>query len=900
LLPLLLDPDYRLLTLTGVGGVGKTRLALEAGAKMTAHFSHGAWFVSLVGVTEQSDDADLAAETIATAVAQVLSVTLTGQGTAQAQLWAALKRKEMLLILDNFEHLQAGVGLVTALLAQCPAVKLLLTSRTRLNLQSEVHVPLAGLPVGEAARPAAAVELFQERAERVDFSFVLAAGERPLAIQLCQFLEGVPLSIELAAGWIDRQPLAEIVTTIAQDLEQMATTMADVPERQRSMRAVFAGSWRLLSASEQQVLARLAVFRGGFELAAVDAVAGKAQTAVLSNLVEHFLLRQAEGVNGRYDLHELLRQFSFEKLTELGLLAEVQARHGRYYLNFVAQQETIIRQEWLAVREEIEVELGNIRQAWAWAADVMDVDLLTAVQPAIYALYRSANLFREGQQLLAKTAVQVETWLQQNNILDENRQQLAQTLLNQLQIDNADFLNKLGRGKDVPIMIETAVTRALQLGNMRQQAAAEMQWGIGLIGKGDFNKARTHLTQAHTLAEAIHDEELLAECLVHLGLSAWYQSDYSLAREYCQGSLYLSLQTGNKRTQMPAYILLGLIAKELNLFEEALKNNTAALTVAQELRDRHWEGVARNNWGSICENTGDFEQAKMHYEQSLVIRRETGYLEGESSTLNNLGNVLRCLGDLPSAQSYLQQSLVIRQQMQDRNGEAWSLLNLGLVARWMGRAIEAVTYGKQAVAIWHDIGERNAEANALCALGTSLVNMGAYEQAETHLLAALRLAGEVQNHRIEAMAQHNLGVLACERGEMEQARTYLQQALTIRQKLNKGRSAAESQAWLAWLAFKQEHDVEAGGLLGDVVERVMGDERVTAMERPFRVYHICYHLLQKLDTPQANALLAVACQHLQAHASKFVNETDRRAFLEDVPDHHLIAQATACKEKINV
>ncbi|MCA9999158.1 MAG: hypothetical protein KDE56_25515, partial [Anaerolineales bacterium] len=528
-LPLLLDPDYRLLTLTGVGGVGKTRLALEAGAKMTAYFGDGVWFVPLVGVTEQPDDADWMVETIATAVAQVLSVTLTGQGTAQAQLLAALKGREMLLILDNFEHLQAGVSLVTALMAQCPAVKLLVTSRNRLNLQSEVHVPLTGLPVGEVAQPAAAVELFQERAGRVDFSFALSASEQPLAIQLCQFLEGVPLSIELAAGWIDRQPLAEIVATIAQDLDGLATTMADVPERHRSLRAVFTGSWRLLTEIEQQILARLAIFRGGFQ---PEAVAG-VDTTVLSNLVEHFLLRQGE--NGRYDLHELLRQFSFEKLTESGFLTEVQEGHSRYYLQFVAQREIQIRQAWLTVQDEMVVELGNIRQAWAWAITVMDVDLLTVALPGIYALYRSSNLFREGEQVLGRAAKQVEAWLQQAVDLDIDLRQRAETLLNEHRIMIADFLNKLGRGKDVPAMMETAVAQAVQLENVRQHAAAEVQWGIGLIGKGAFREAQTHLTQAHSLAETIQDENLLADCLVHLGLVVWYQGDYSLAREYCQG-----------------------------------------------------------------------------------------------------------------------------------------------------------------------------------------------------------------------------------------------------------------------------------------------------------------------------------------------------------------------------
>ncbi|HUM70222.1 MAG TPA: hypothetical protein PLK31_15425, partial [Chloroflexota bacterium] len=396
---------------------------------------------------------------------------------------------EMLLILDNFEHLQAGVGLVTALLAHCPAVKLLVTSRNRLNLQSEVHVPLSGLPVGEVARPSAAVELFQERAERVDFSFVLAEAERPLAIQLCQFLEGVPLSIELAAGWIDRRPLAEIVATIAQDLDQLATTMADVPERQRSLRAIFAGSWRLLTEIEQQTLARLAVFRGGFQLAAAEAVG--AEAGVLANLVEHFLLRQGE--NGRYDMHELLRQFSWEKLTERNELTETEAQHGRYYLQCLSQREETIHQEsWVKSRDAIEGDLANIRQAWRWAVAHLQVQACAESLRVLSFFYAIERLSREGVALFQEAAQHFQAAYESTEPMPT-----AVTLLSgRLMIEQAVHHNRLSNYQRAVELSQQACALFQAMPDLTKEqtralVSARYEWANSACEQGQYETAQS-------------------------------------------------------------------------------------------------------------------------------------------------------------------------------------------------------------------------------------------------------------------------------------------------------------------------------------------------------------------------------------------------------------------------
>jgi predicted ATPase len=284
-----------------------------------------------------------------------------------------------LLVLDNFEHLLDGLPLIEAIGQAAPAVKLLVTSRARLNLHAEQLLPLGGLdlpdeaPVGASLTPDqllrySVIQLFGQCARRVQPGFTLTAENQSDVVAICRLVEGMPLGIVLAASWLAMLTPAEIAIEIGRDLDFLETDMHDAPERQRSLRAVFNHSWRMLTQREQTVLARLSVFRGGFKLPAAQNVVG-ATLRDLQRLLNKSLLYRAP--SGRYQIHEQVRQFATEQLAQLPQEeAAVRDRHSAYFCAFLQERTG----DWQSARQldllyAVTQEADNIRQAWQWALD---------------------------------------------------------------------------------------------------------------------------------------------------------------------------------------------------------------------------------------------------------------------------------------------------------------------------------------------------------------------------------------------------------------------------------------------------------------------------------------------------------------------------------------------------
>ncbi|NTU62397.1 MAG: AAA family ATPase, partial [Chloroflexi bacterium] len=324
---LLSDPAQRLITLIGPGGIGKTRLALAATTAAAPIFEDGAAFVALAAL----DTVDL----LPAAILAALGVPLEKQLDPEQQLSAYLRPRELLLVLDNVEHLLTSVDLIARLLQRAPRVTLLITSREKLALQAEQVFELAGLeyPATDTAALGScqAVQLFIDRAQRVQRKFQLAPENAAAIARICRLVEGLPLAIELAASTVNVQSCAAIADDIAAGLKSLATKLRDVPERHRSMWAVCEHSWQLLSATEQNVFSQLSIFHGGFDQAAAQQVAN-ASPEMLAALIDKSLVQRAS--DGRFDLHELLRQYASEKLTDV----EAVARHSTYFLRLLQEQ----------------------------------------------------------------------------------------------------------------------------------------------------------------------------------------------------------------------------------------------------------------------------------------------------------------------------------------------------------------------------------------------------------------------------------------------------------------------------------------------------------------------------------------------------------------------------------
>ena len=366
------DPLCRLLTLTGPGGVGKTRLSLEVAHQLQERFEYGTAFISLVGTS--------ASEFIIPAIAEALGFVFSGSLELKTQLFNFLKEKQIFLVLDNLEHLLNGIELLDELLEYAPHVKLLTTSREQLNLRAEWAFEVQGLPIPndtehENLEANSAVALFIQRARQVKMNFVLSPEDGQTITRICQLVDGLPLGLELAATWVRMISLQEVAHEIEQSIDFLSTTGRDVPQRHRSIRAVFDHSWSLLSPPEQQVMRRLSVFRGGFTREAAAQVTG-ATLPILSSLVDKSLVRRSGA--RRYDLHELVRQYAAMQL-QLEKRDEVSTneKYAQYYLTFWREQEPKLRSErQMETLAELASDIDNFRSAWDIAVAREELDLL--------------------------------------------------------------------------------------------------------------------------------------------------------------------------------------------------------------------------------------------------------------------------------------------------------------------------------------------------------------------------------------------------------------------------------------------------------------------------------------------------------------------------------------------
>jgi predicted ATPase len=358
---LLADPDCRLLTLVGSGGIGKTRLALQVAEQAGQRFQDGVFLVSLQPTETR--------EPLAAAIADALKVLLSDPGNLAQQILRLLREQNLLLVLDNFEHLLPEATFLSTLLQQCPYVKVLATSREVLNLQEEWLYPVHGLPVppdgGGNLESYDAVRLFVDRARarRANFS---PADEYPVIGRICRMVEGMPLAIELAASWIRDMNCAVIAAEIERNMSFLSTRLRNVPERHRSLQAVFDQTWTLLSSGEQETFMALSVFVDGFGWEAAQDVTG-GSLATVTSMADKSLLRVDD--QGRYHLHNLLRQYAHQRLgIDSEQEIEVRERHCDYYMKFVqARNDAIVGPLQRESVKEIAAELENVRAAWQWA-----------------------------------------------------------------------------------------------------------------------------------------------------------------------------------------------------------------------------------------------------------------------------------------------------------------------------------------------------------------------------------------------------------------------------------------------------------------------------------------------------------------------------------------------------
>jgi predicted ATPase len=385
--------DNRLLTITGMGGIGKTRLALQLAQSQLQTFPDGVFFIPLAPVDPS--------ENMLWAIARSIHFEFSAAADSEQQLFRYLREKNLLLVLDNFEHLLPSAHLVKAILQSAAQVKVLVTSRSRLSIYGECVYNLSGMNVPDAGQLDAeneSLELFMHSARRVVADFAPDAAQLQQIIHICHLVDGSPLGIELAAPWVETLTLDEISQEIEKSLDFLNAQSSDAPPRQHSIRAAFDYSWGLLGGDERAMFSALSVFKGGFTRDSAQAISG-VNLSGLRRLVSKSLLVY-EPESGRYFIHELLTQYAEEKLESSGQAAAIHDAHLAFFAGFMEHLTLDIKgRRQLAALEAIGADFENIRRAWNRALLTQNAPQLERMLEPLYLFCFIRNRYQEGDEI---------------------------------------------------------------------------------------------------------------------------------------------------------------------------------------------------------------------------------------------------------------------------------------------------------------------------------------------------------------------------------------------------------------------------------------------------------------------------------------------------------------------
>jgi predicted ATPase/transcriptional regulator with XRE-family HTH domain len=681
---LLRDPQCRLLTLVGPGGIGKTRLAIETASAQRELFSDGACFVSLVPLSSP--------RFIIPAIADALEFTFSGPLDPQTQLLNYLREKQLLLVLDNFEHLLEGSELLAELLQQSPGVKLLVTSRERLNLKAEWLFDIQGLPAPppdqvDRAEAYSAVGLFAQSARRVQASFGLKAEDRLAVSRICHLVEGMPLAIELAAAWVRVLSCTEIAQEIERNLDFLASATRDAPGRHRSLRAVFDHSWKLLSADEQRVLSRLAVFQGGFERAAAEQVAG-ATLLSLSALVSKSLVRRTE--SGRYDLHEVVRQYALAHLAD-DAQHEIATRdrHSNFYLALLRDLEKAFKSA--AQREAIRQltdEIDNVRAAWAWA---VQCEKFASLGPALRSfgwLFELAGWLGEGIEQLEMIVQVLRT-----KVEDEER----------------------------PKVLGEALT---------QQGLLFFRWGR-------FDQALARLDESLTLLRRFNDPTLLSHPLVYRGIITHLNGELDRAQSLMSEGLACAQAAGDLWFATYADFNLGYIASLSGRYDEGYKQMSDSLTSWRTIGDPHSIALGLNYLSPTVIKLGRYEEAQAYLQESLALCMQVGDRWGMGTAYRFLGLAALAQGKLSEAEMLIHKSLDVFNEFVTGWDIVRSLTYLAEIKAAAGDSCEARRIFLQALRMAMEVQAIPLALDALIGLAYLQARAGRAERALEYSIGVL-------------------------------------------------------------------------------------------------------------------------------------------------------------------
>jgi predicted ATPase/class 3 adenylate cyclase/DNA-binding CsgD family transcriptional regulator len=723
---LLVREEVRLLTLTGPGGIGKTRMALQVAAELGELFPDGLYFVNLAPLRDSGF--------VVPTIAQVLDVKELAEQPVLDLLKVFLREQQLLLLLDNFEHVVSAAVQVAELLAACPQLKVLVTSRMILHVQAEHEFPVPPLSMPDprylpdvvALSQYEALALFIQRAQASKPEFQLTNANARAVAEICRHLDGLPLAIELAAARIKLLPPQALLARLTPRLSVLNSGARDVPERQQSLRHTIEWSYQLLDAEQQRLFQRLTVFVGGCTLHAIEAIsatldgeAGRVFTGVAS-LLDQSLLQQTEhdGEESRLVMLETIREYGLEVHEASGEMEKTRRAHAAYYLELAEEAEpelVVLRQAmWW---ERLEREHDNLRAAMQWLTEqertAQEREMALRLGGALLRYWEVRGHWSEGWRFLEWARVESE-------------------------------------GGAVPAQVKVLMAAAYLLDHLEH----------------DTDRAEALYEESLVLYQTLGDTAGIALALSQLGEIAASRGHFAAAYTRTEEALALHREVGDKQGIAWSLNNLADIFSQQGEYARAISLNEESLALFKEVGDKQGIAWSLNCLAGIVSQQGEYARAISLDEESLVLCREVGDVEGIAWSLFGLAHVLLLSrGDPAKVHMLLDEGLALCREVGHKSGVAWGLSLLGEVFLQQGDTVKSRFLLEESVALSREIGHRRSLAESLFVIGSIEALEGDYTAARNCYEQSLAIVREVGANLSISFSLESLAAVVAVQGD---------------------------------------------------------------------------------------------------------------------------------------
>jgi predicted ATPase/DNA-binding SARP family transcriptional activator len=762
--------EVRLLTLTGAGGSGKTRLAVQIAAELVDAFPDGVQFVDLAPLRNP--------DLVASSIAQTLGLRERGGRPPLESVEDYLREKRFLLLLDNFEHLLAAAPLISRLLATAPRLKVLVTSRAPLRLREEQEYPVLPLPVpalrrlppsdvATAVLQSAAALLFRQQAMRVRPDFAVTDENARAVAEICVRLDGLPLAIELAAARVRLFPPKALLARLGSRLTLLVGGSRDLPARQQTLRDAIGWSYELLGEGEQKLFRRLSVFVGGGTLEAAEAVCnaeGELGIEVLegmASLVEQNLVHVEERSEEepRFALLETIREFGQECLAQRGE-AETIRRHHAHFMTALAEEAEpeLVREDQAAWLARLEAEQDNIRAALAWALE-NEPETALRLASALSRFWEVRDCESEGREALERG---------------------------------------LERATEAPLEVRAKALRA---------ASLTWHWR-------DNERARALIEAGLPSSRALGDRSGVAFWLNRQAALLMDRGDHAAARPLLEESMAISREMGDQRCLARSAECLAEIEYQQYDFGMTRRWHEMRLAIHREIGDTFEIGRVLTDMGILSWQIADYETARPHLEESLAIQRKLGSRSAVASAMYRLGDVALCQGDLDAAEGLFEESLALFRDLGHRGSVYWALDSLGTLKAFQGQYEAERRLCEEMVTLARALGKTLVIGRALARLASPTWKQGEVEAARRFYEESLALMREGDFGHEICLPLGGLGEMAYAQGEYARARAHYAESLAIVHRCNLRQYLAGGIEALAKVAAAEGDAERAARLFG--------------------------------------------------------------------------------------